>query len=342
MDEIHLQKDYLQGKPIETVYFGGGTPSLLDAEQITQVFAELAKVHQIADKGEFTLEVNPENLTFDKLQKLRHTPINRLSIGVQSFFDDDLQFMHRGHQVNTSFEVISQAKAVGFQNISIDLIYGLPSMTRQRWSSNLEQFTSLKLPHLSCYELTVEPRTVFFKRKTLGRFTEIDENASAEQFTMLMEHMHDRNYLQYEISNFCLPNWHSRHNSAYWLGKPYLGLGPAAHSFNGWSRQWNVANLKQYLAAITRGIVPFTKEILTPQQQYQEYLFTSLRTMWGCDRQVIEKRFGSHIWADLVPRLQTYQNQGYFIQTGNFWTLTPKGRLVADHLTLQLCTWNLL
>ena len=242
LHEIKLQKTYLAGETIETIYFGGGTPSLLNGEEINGIIDAITQTHTVAAGAEITLEANPDDLDHNKIKALRQTPINRFSIGIQSFFDDDLIWMNRAHRSTEAESSVKRAQDTGFENITVDLIYGYPLLTDQKWKTNMEKVFGLDVPHVSAYSMTVEPRTAlasFIKNK---KQAPMNEEQSAEQFMQLMDTMAPHGFEQYEISNFCKPGHYSRHNTNYWKGVKYLGIGPSAHSFNGETRQWNIAN----------------------------------------------------------------------------------------------------
>ena len=334
--ETSLQKDYLKKDIINTVYFGGGTPSLLSQKEILDIFNELNKNYTIDADAEITLEANPDDLTKEKLRELKNTPVNRLSIGVQSFFDEDLKFMNRAHNSEDAYRSVISAKERGFHNISIDLIYGTPTLSNKHWVKNLEKTFSLDVPHISCYCLTVEPRTALADFIKKGKAENINEERSAKQFEILMEMIKNNDYNQYEISNFCKNENYSRHNSNYWLKEKYVGLGPSAHSFNGTSRQWNIANNLKYIQDISKGFIPFAKEDLTLHQQFNEYVLTSLRTMWGCDASKIKNEFGNIIFNTFIAEAKKYIEQGLIIENKNILTLNEKGKLLADKITSDL------
>ena len=283
LEELVLRKDYIGSESLDTIYFGGGTPSLLTQTDLGLIFEKINQLFTVDEKAEITLEANPDDLSKQKLIELKNTPINRLSIGVQSFFEEDLQFMNRAHNANEAKTCIQNAQTIGFNNLTIDLIYGSPTMTNARWVQNIQTVLDFDIPHISCYCLTVEPNTALAHFVKKGKAEPVDEEKAAQQFEVLMATLKKAGYEHYEISNFAKPDWHARHNSNYWLGATYLGVGPAAHSFNSTSRQWNVAHNTQYIQAITNKQPAFEKEILSKEQQYNEYILTALRTKWGCN-----------------------------------------------------------
>ncbi|WP_111594620.1 radical SAM family heme chaperone HemW [Chitinophaga dinghuensis] len=336
LQEIELQQHYLGNDTIHTVYFGGGTPSLLSREELQSILDKLRQYFSIAPDAEITLEANPDDLDAAKLQELKSLGINRLSIGVQSFHEADLQWMNRAHNSTQAKECIIQAKAAGFNNITIDLIYGGPGLSDEGWKQNVQEAISLGIPHLSCYALTVEPGTAldsFIRKKKMEA---VDPERAARHFEMLMTWMEEAGYEHYEISNFALPGWHSQHNSSYWKGLSYLGLGPSAHSFNGHSRQWNVANNALYIKSIGAGKIPFELETLSVEMQFNEYIMTSLRTKAGCDLGWVEERFGVDLAKQLTMQSQRYLAKGWMVQQGTHIRLTQAGRLFADGIAADL------
>ncbi len=333
LKEIDLQKDYLANKTIETIYFGGGTPSLLDERELNLFFEKIHQNYSVSKDTEITLEANPDDLTFEKLQMLKTTPINRLSIGVQSFAEVDLQFMNRAHNSTEAQSCIQNAQSIGFDNLTVDLIYGSPTTSHSQWEANVQQLFDFKIPHLSCYCLTVEPGTALDHFVKKGKAQPVDEEKSAQQFETLMQMMEANGYDHYEISNFAKPKMYARHNSNYWFGKSYLGVGPSAHSFDGKSRQWNVANNAKYLKKIDQNELPFEKEILTIQQQYNEYVMTSLRTMWGCN---LEKIKSWELENHFLKKAEVYIQSGKMRRENDAFILTKEGKLLADNISMDL------
>ena len=338
LDEIKLQKDYLDDEPIKTIYFGGGTPSLLTYDNLMEILDTIFATYIIGVNPEITLEANPDDLSLMKLKELSKTPINRLSIGVQSFFDEDLRFMNRVHNANEAIKSIKYAQDVGLDNLTIDLIYGTPTLSYDNWKKNLETAFSLEIPHLSCYCLTIEPKTALADFIKKGKTPNVDEQMCASQFEIMLELMEKNGYEQYEISNFCKDERYSKHNSAYWLKENYLGLGPSAHSFNGNSRQWNIANNSLYIESISKGIIPQEKEILTIAQQFNEYILTSLRTKWGVNIYRVEKDFGGEIKSTFMKQVNEYIDKGLLVldDKKEVVLLTKEGKLLADNITSDL------
>ena len=337
LKEIDLQKNYLADKTIETVYFGGGTPSLLDERDLNLFFEKIHQVYSVAQNAEITLEANPDDLTLEKLQMLKNTPINRLSIGVQSFAAIDLQFMNRAHNSTEALSCIQDAQSIGFDNLTVDLIYGSPTTSNAQWEANVQQLFDFEIPHLSCYCLTVEPGTALDHFVKKGKAQPVDEEKSAHQFETLMQMMEHNGYDHYEISNFAKPKMYARHNSNYWFGNSYLGLGPSAHSFDGKSRQWNVANNAKYLKALGEDKLAFEKEILTTEQQYNEYVMTSLRTMWGCD---LEKIKSWNREDYFLNKAKGFIQNGKMRRENDTFILTREGKLLADNISMELFIMN--
>ncbi len=335
--EISLNKNYLQGQTIETVYFGGGTPSLLSAAELMRIWDALERNFPDQYLKEITLEANPDNLTPEYIKALRSTPINRLSIGIQSFHDKDLQYMNRAHNAGEADYAVKAAQDKGFENISIDLIYGTPTMDDKGWIENINKAIALKVPHISSYSLTVEPKTALAHAIEKGKSREPDNAQTAAQFEQLMLRLNEAGYDHYEISNFALPGKYALHNTNYWKGKHYLGLGPSAHSFNTYSHQWNVANNPQYLCSILKeGKVPFEVETLSFEDRFNEYIMTSLRTMWGADLDYIEKQFGGDVLSSLTDQGKEYEAKGWMEITPTHMILTSAGKLFADRIASEL------
>jgi len=339
--EIELRAKYLNendGKRpvIDSIYFGGGTPSLLNDVELQLIFSELQKQFQFSPTIECTLEANPDDLTHEKLQELANSPVNRLSIGIQSFDDADLKYMNRAHNAQEALQCISWAKEAGFDAISIDLIYGTPGLSNDRWKSQLERFKEMDLPHLSSYCLTVEENTALHHQIKTGKSAPVDDVAAEEHFKILMQWAKENGYEHYEISNLCKPGHRAVHNSSYWKSKSYLGVGPSAHSFNGESREWNVANNAKYIKAIQQDELPSKKEMLTKSQHFNEVVMTSLRTIWGIDLKVIETRFGPTFYAHLLLEARHAIASDLVRLDRNMMCLTDAGRLVADRISSDL------
>jgi oxygen-independent coproporphyrinogen-3 oxidase len=331
LKEMDLQKNYLGNEPVETIYFGGGTPSLLDPGEIKQIINKMRENFSVVRNAEITVEANPDDITDELLTAWKETGINRLSIGVQSFFDEDLKWMNRLHTGKMAVNSLRVALQY-FNNISVDLIYGFPLLTNKKWKQNVDRAISSGVPHLSCYALTVEQKTPLFKMIREKKTEDINPDKQSEQFLLLMQWMEDAGYEHYEISNFAKPGFRSRHNSSYWSRKKYLGIGPSAHSFDGESRQWNVANNNIYIESINRGVVKFEKEILTPVQQLNEYIMTSLRTSEGLNL----NRLQSDEQLKLSEAAKKYLDGGLMKNENNCLVLTREGRLLADGIAAAL------
>ncbi|MFM7176443.1 MAG: radical SAM family heme chaperone HemW [Bacteroidota bacterium] len=336
--EIEIRKDYLDSsEPLKTVYFGGGTPSILGKNHIERIFQTIRENYFLDVNAEITLEANPDDLTHEKLAELAATPINRLSIGIQSFFDDDLQFMNRAHSAQEAVKSIHNSKAAGFDNLSIDLIYGLPNSELSRWAKNLELAFSLPVKHLSCYGLTLEPKTKLNKMVSLGQVAIPSDENFLEQFGYLMEAAISNGFEHYEISNFAKPGFRSNHNSRYWNDAHYVGVGPSAHSYNGISRQWNVSSNSLYVDAINNGEVPFKLESLSNADKYNEYVMTRLRTLEGVHLEELGKRFGLRFKEHFSEIITTYLNDGSVSSLNNSrFSLTRKGQFIADRIAADL------
>ena len=333
--EIELQKSYLDNATIETIYFGGGTPSVLDAGEIDFLLDTIAKHHQVSPNAEITLEANPDDLNQDKVAQLKETEINRFSIGVQSFFDEDLVWMNRAHRSAEAETSIKRVQDAGFENITADLIYGYPLLSADKWERNLNTLFSLNITHLSAYSMTVEPRTALASQIKKKQSPPVNDAQSAEQFVYLMQRMQEQGFEHYEISNFGKPGKHSQHNSNYWKGIPYVGIGPSAHSYNGDTRQWNVANNALYLKSLSENQIPAELEILTTENRLNEYIMTAIRTMWGLNLEKLEtiEKGTSTI---LKKEAQAFINNGWLRQQEQTLMLTHTGKLYADHIAAEL------
>ena len=359
-DEMVLRKDYLRpSETVDTIYFGGGTPSLLSIEEIKDLLQLIRDTYSIHPQAEITLEANPDTLSLEYLQGLRTIGINRLSIGIQSFFDNDLQYLGRRHDAHHAQHCLDWAKLAGFENISIDLIYGLPTSNAEQWNRNLDVFFAYHLPHLSAYALTLEPNSILTKQIELGKALPINDDDALRDYEILCRRTQENGYLHYEISNFCRRGMHSKHNASYWFGTPYLGLGPSAHSFDGTSRQWNVASVEQYTAASrhceeeprsnpedTMSRLPRfarndakrvqEKETLSPEQQYDEYVMLRLRTHWGIDLKWLKREMDERFSTYCEQRAQPLIAQGRLSQTREFLYLTDEQMLFADGVAEEL------
>lgn len=333
--EAVLRRDYLN-ETVETIYFGGGTPSLLASESLREILESLKTIFTVDANAEITLEANPDDINEARLQEWKQLGINRLSIGVQSFFEDDLQWMNRAHNAQQAEESILLAQQAGFNNITIDLIYGTPTLTDERWKQNVEKVFALNIAHLSCYALTVEPKTALANMIEKHIMANVSADTQSRQFELLMQWIEDAGWEHYEISNFAKPGHRSRHNSGYWQGKPYIGLGPSAHSFNGTSRQWNIANNALYLKSIQQDTVPFETETLSVTQQVNEYIMTSLRTMEGLSLNTIREKWSNYIEEEIKKDAEKFIKHQLMICIDEHLILTRKGKLVADGIAADL------
>ncbi|MCH2043393.1 MAG: radical SAM family heme chaperone HemW [Saprospiraceae bacterium] len=335
--ELQLRKAYLgENTVIETIYLGGGTPSLLSADEVNTLFDTINQYYNLASEMEVTLEANPDDLELDKIQAYRNTPINRFSIGIQSFFEEDLRFMGRAHSADQAKACLENALNSGFEQLTIDLIYGTPTLSHTHWEENLRIATGLKIPHLSCYALTVEPKTALEYQIDKGKKADVDEEDTAQQFETLLAITAEEGYEQYEISNFCRPPHYAQHNSNYWKQVPYLGIGPSAHSFDGKSRQWNIAHNPKYIEGIQKGKLESELEVLTPQDLYNEYLLTGLRTKWGVDKRRLSKLGSATQQKQFAKAIAPQLASGHASENASSYFLTPKGRLLADRLISDL------
>lgn len=331
LKEIRLQQDFLQEDLVETVYLGGGTPSLLESIEIKRIIDNIYSIFPVSSHAEITLEANPDDINEEKLISWKEAGINRISIGIQSFFEEDLKWMNRAHTAEQGIRNLQVAKKY-FNNITIDLIYGMPTLTNEKWRQNIDTAIDLSIPHLSCYALTIEEKTPLYKMIRQHKKEDIIPEKQSEQFLFLMARLDKEGYEHYEISNFALPGFRSRHNSSYWQGKKYLGLGPSAHSFNGDSRQWNISNNNLYIEAINNGVIPFEKEILSQTQKINEYIMTSLRTIEGINLGVVDQQTSDK----LQTASKRYIDAGLMQQNNKQLILTREGKLLADGIAAAL------
>jgi oxygen-independent coproporphyrinogen-3 oxidase len=333
--ELELRKDYLQNQQVETIYFGGGTPSLLNREELQSILDKVYELFPVIENPEITLEANPDDLTEEKLKELEALPINRLSIGIQSFRKEDLEMMNRAHNLEQALNCFPAARSHGFDNISIDLIYGIPGLTNAEWKANLEQAFALNPDHISSYCLTIEPGTAFAHFVKKGKLNPVDEETAASQFDIMVKAMKENGFDHYEVSNFGKPGFYSKHNTSYWLGKHYLGVGPSAHSFDAKSRSWNVANNSRYIKALEKNELPIETEELALQTQYNEYIMTSLRTIWGVSVEKIREEFKVDFEAKFETELKRFENEGWIEKEGDTWKVTEEGMLMADGIAAE-------
>ena len=321
---------------INTIYFGGGTPSMLNESELQLIVNAIYKLYNIADNIEFTFECNPDDLSLKKLKELKKIGVNRLSIGVQSFFEDDLQFFNRAHNAHEAEQSILRSQNAGFDNITIDLIYGTPLLTTKKWESNLAKIEQLNIPHLSAYTLTIEPKTALHHQVKKGKIKPLADEKTIAQFELLIDTTDTLSLIQYEISNFGKTGYYSQHNSNYWKGVEYLGIGPSAHSFINNKRIWNVANNPKYIAALSNNTSYFDEEIIDRKTAYNEYILTRLRTIWGIEPAYIKNIFGEEINTHFNKELKAYINSEYLHHTNNTITLTKKGIFIADKISSDL------
>jgi oxygen-independent coproporphyrinogen III oxidase len=321
---------------IETIYFGGGTPSLLSVDEIKSLLNSIKNNYRVSEDAEITIEANPDDVSAQKLSGWKDAGINRLSIGIQSFKEKDLEWMNRAHTITQALDCILLTQKAGFANFSADLIYGTPGLTDEEWKVNVDKLIALGVPHIACYALTVEPNTALQKMISLQKKAGIDTGQQAGQFLLLMKWMREAGYEHYEISNFAKPGSRSRHNSSYWQGKKYIGIGPSAHSYDGTVRKWNVANNALYIASIQKDIIPFEEEELTGVQRLNEYIMTSLRTIEGLDLEAVEKNFSREERNKIESSIKGYCEGKLVIEHDEKLVLTDEGKLFADGIASHL------
>ncbi|MEM9364251.1 MAG: radical SAM family heme chaperone HemW [Bacteroidota bacterium] len=338
--ELELRKEELDGEAIETIYFGGGTPSLLTTEELKILIQSVYDHFKVVENPEITLEANPDDISDPMLKNFSESPINRLSIGVQSFFEEDLKLMNRAHSSVQAEQSLREAKKY-FNNISIDLIYGIPGMNHQRWKKNIQKALEFDLPHISSYALTVEPRTALKKFIEKGLVQDVDDEQAQKQFHILLNMLEDQGYVNYEISNFGKPDYFSKNNSSYWQGKSYLGIGPSAHSFDGNIRSWNIRNNIKYIKAIKENILPIEREELSTKDRYNEYVMTGLRTVWGVSLEKVEEDFGKQYLTYLQMQSEKYIHEHLLYQDEERILVTKKGKFLVDGIASDLFMVNL-
>jgi oxygen-independent coproporphyrinogen-3 oxidase len=333
--ELQLRKNELQNQVIETIYFGGGTPSLLTHHELQFLISEVYKNYKVIQNPEITLEANPDDLSTEKINDLAASQINRLSIGIQSFFEDDLKSMNRAHNSNEAKDCLVEATK-HFDNITIDLIYGIPSMSLEKWTKNLQLAFSFGVNHISSYALTVEPKTALDTFIKKGSYPPMDEELALQHFNHLITETEKQGFVHYEISNFGKPDYFSKHNTSYWQGKSYLGIGPSAHSFNGKERSWNIANNTKYIQAIQESNLPSAVEILSEKDRFNEYVMTGLRTIWGISLEKIQVDFGITFNENLLKSIQPYLEKKLLeIKDGKI-NATQKGKFLIDGIASDL------
>lgn len=332
--ELQLRSGEIQ-EPVETIYLGGGTPSLLDPSELDGLFKTIYEYYNITPDPEITLEANPDDLSPEKIKMFAASPVNRLSIGIQSFFDTDLKLMNRAHNRDEALQSIGEAKQY-FENISIDLIYGIPGMDLGRWEENLAQALALEVPHISSYALTVEPRTALKKMIDKGKIAPVDEELSKVHYERMVKVLEAAGFVNYEFSNFGKAGYFSRNNTAYWFGKPYLGIGPSAHSFNGKNRQWNVSNNSLYIKAIDKSELPLETETLTTTDRYNELVMTRLRTQWGIDLREVADDLGPTYLRYMLQEAEPLLKKGLLLRKDRHLHVAPKGKFLSDGIAAQL------
>ncbi len=338
--EIALRKNEFKNEVVETIYFGGGTPSVLNVSEIELLIDSVYKAYKVSSKPEITLEANPDDLSKSKIEEFSNSPINRLSIGIQSFFEEDLKLMNRAHNASEAQRCIQQAKK-HFKNISIDLIYGMPNMTNERWKQNIEKSISFQIPHISSYALTVEPKTALANFVEKGLVKPVEDEVAQEHFNILNDTLQEAGYSCYEISNFGKPGYFSKNNSAYWQQKKYIGIGPSAHSFDGIRRGWNINNNPKYIKAIESNQLPMEVEVLSKTDRYNEYVMTGLRTIWGVSLSRVVVDYGEKYKEYLLQQAEKYLKQHLLYLDNDTLLTTKKGKFLADGIASDLFMLNL-
>ena len=336
IEELHLRKKYIDNQVVETIYFGGGTPSILSIEQLNNLLSEVFSTYTVTDTCEITMEANPEDLTYDYLKDLSTTRINRLSIGIQSFNDDTLLFLGRRHGTQILQEMIKNAQNLGFSNISLDLIYGIPGMSYDNYINSVKAVLNLNVQHISAYALTIEKNTYFYKLLKTNRLTEVVDDVVISHFNSTIDLLADNGYNHYEVSSFAKDGYRSKHNSSYWNDKIYLGIGPSAHSYNGVSRQWNINSTKNYCLKLANGDVFYEVEQLTEIDKYNEYVLLKLRTSEGLSKGYISNHFNNKIVSYFLDEVFRLSNEQYMINSGDNLMLTRKGILISDFIIRKL------
>lgn len=334
--EIVLRKNYLGGETVKTIYFGGGTPSLLSVKNIEEILELLNKNYEIVSSPEITLEINPDTIDRDKMSSLKKIGVNRMSVGIQSFDDEDLRYLGRRHDSRHAMQVLEDLKQTDFEKITLDLIYGMPTLTEEKWNKNLDIFFSTGITHLSAYALTVEPKTILGQRIEKGELQSVSEEETIRHYNILVERTKENGFEHYEISNFAKEGFRSQHNSIYWRDEKYLGLGPSAHSYDGKSRQWNISNLTKYIQLVGDAELFYEKEILSTEDKFNEYVMTSLRTSWGCDIEKIERDYGKSYAHHFLKNIKKYLENGEMLKENNTYFLSEEGKLFADGIAADL------
>ncbi|MFY8069486.1 MAG: radical SAM family heme chaperone HemW [Flavobacterium sp.] len=338
--EIELRKGEFENESIETIYFGGGTPSILSIADLQLLIEAVYSNYQVVENPEITLEANPDDLSYDTISQLANSPVNRMSIGIQSFFEDDLKLMNRAHNAEEAKKCLEIATQ-HFDNISIDLIYGIPNMSNEKWLKNIETALSFNVPHISSYALTVEPKTALHTFIQTGIIPQPDDEVAAAHFQILVDKLSENDFIHYELSNFGKENYFSKNNSSYWLGKKYIGIGPSAHSYDGQNRGWNVSNNALYIKSIQENILPIEIETLTKTDRYNEYIMTGLRTIWGVSLKRIEQEFGKTYLDYLNQQAAKFIEDHLLFVDDNILRTTKNGKFLCDGITSDLFLLNL-
>ncbi len=338
--ELQLRKDEFQNEVVETIYFGGGTPSILSMDDLRLLIDEVFQNYKVIDNPEITVEANPDDLDNESIRQLANSPINRLSIGIQSFFEDDLKLMNRAHNADEAKRCLEVATQ-HFDNITVDLIYGIPNMSNEKWKQNIETALSFGIPHISSYALTVEPKTALHSFIQKGIIPQPDDEVAQEHFQILVDALTEHGFIHYELSNFGKENYFSKNNSAYWLGKKYIGIGPSAHSYDGEKRGWNVSNNSLYIKSIQENKLPIETEVLSKTDRYNEYVMTGLRTIWGVSLDRIETEFGTKYLDYLNQQSQKYIEDHLLFVDENILRTTKKGKFLSDGIASDLFLLNL-
>jgi oxygen-independent coproporphyrinogen-3 oxidase len=342
--EIVLRKNYLGGEIVKTIYFGGGTPSLLSVKNIEEILELLNKNYEIISSPEITLEINPDTIDREKMFSLKQIGVNRMSVGIQSFDDEDLRYLGRRHDSRHAMQVLEDLKHTDFEKITLDLIYGMPTLTEEKWNKNLDIFFSTGITHLSAYALTVEPKTILGQRIEKGELQSVSEEDTIRHYNILVNRTKENGFEHYEISNFAKEGFRSQHNSIYWRDEKYLGLGPSAHSYDGISRQWNISNLTKYIQLVGDAETQrrrdaelfYEKEILSTEDKFNEYVMTSLRTSWGSDIEKIERDYGKSYAHHFLKNIKKYLENEEMLKENNTYFLSEKGKLFADGIAADL------